>query len=428
MILQKLRKKKLMKQENVMELIYEPGRLYEAWQRVYKNAGAAGVDKMSVYDFKQKEDKLLKFIHEKLKAGHWRFRPARRVLIPKPGTSKKRPLGIPVVMDRIVSQSIKMVFEEIFVSGFTASNFGFIKGKSQHQAVNHVQGYVKEGYDQAVSIDLKNFFGEIPHGLIFKLIRRKIADERVTTLIARALKAGVMIDGVFEKTPKGCPQGSPLSPMLSNIVLNELDQELEKRGLRYSRWADDFVIVVRSERAAHRVKGKVVKYLKEELELPVNEEKSQISGIDKVTYLGFQIRRGKKAISQKSRRRFKDKIRELTRRNNPYSMRQVIEKLNKYLRGWVGYYKVQEFKMILRDYDGWIRSRLRSMQLKKWKKPKKFQRMMIKAGFKVVEALKTWVRMKKWHSTHRKEVRFVMSREWFRGLGVIFLNDYTLVK
>ncbi len=417
-----------MKQENVMELIYEPGRLKKAWQRVYKNAGAAGIDEMSVKDFKKKEDRLLQYIHEKLKAGHWRFRPARRALIPKPGTSQKRPLGIPVVMDRIVSQSINMVFEEIFVPGFTASNFGFIKGKSQHQAVNHVQGYVKQGYEWAVSIDLKNFFGEIPHGLIFKLIRRKVADERVTTLIARALKAGVMIDGKFEKTPKGCPQGSPLSPMLSNIVLNELDQELQRRGLRYSRWADDFVIVVRSERSAHRVKENTIKYLEKELELPVNEEKSRVSDIQRVDYLGFQIRRGKKAVSEKRRKRFKDKIRELTRRNNPYSMKQVIKKLNEYLRGWVGYFGVQEFKIIFRDYDGWIRSRLRSMQLRKWKKPKRFQKAMIEAGYKAAEALQTWVRMKKWHSTHRREVRFVMNRKWLRSLGLIFLNDYTLAK
>ncbi len=416
-----------MKHTDVMEEIYEPGRLLAAWQQVYKNAGAAGIDAMTVQDFKKNEDKHLEFIHEKLKAGHWRFKPARQVLIPKPGSSQKRPLGIPVVMDRVVSQSINMVFRAIFEPEFTESNFGFRKGKSQHQAINHVQGHVKEGYEWAVSIDLKNFFGEIPHELIFQMIRRRIADERVTTLIARALKAGVMVDGVLEKTTKGCPQGSPLSPMLSNIVLNELDQELEKRGLKYSRWADDFVIVVKSERSAQRVKENTIKYL-EKLGLKVNEEKSKVSRIQDVEYLGIQIRRGKKAIGVKARRNFKDRVKAETRRNNPQSMWRNIEELNKYLIGWIGYYKVQEFKKIFKEYDWWIRSRLRSMQLKKWKHPKKFQQAMIHAGVRISKARRTWVKMKKWQSTHRREVRFVMSGNWFRNLGLVFLDDYTLAK
>jgi RNA-directed DNA polymerase len=184
------------------------------------------------------------------RAGSYRFKPARRVLIPKEGTSKKRKLGIPVVMDRIVGVSMHSVLEEIYDPDFTASNFGFRRGKSQHQAIHHLQSLVKEGREWAVAVDLKSFFDEIPHGLILKLIRRKVADEQFVTMIARLLKAGVIIDGIFEKTTKGCPQGSPLSPMLSNIVLNELDHKLEERNLGYCRWADDFVIVVRSERAA----------------------------------------------------------------------------------------------------------------------------------------------------------------------------------
>lgn len=414
-----------MKHEKVLERVYEPRRLWKAWQQVKKNAGAAGVDEMSVKDFEERELDLLEVIHGKLKAGIYRFRPARRVLIPKPGSSKKRPLGIPIVMDRIVSQSINLVFAEIFVPGFTASNYGFLKGKSQHQAIRHVQRIVAEGWEWCASVDLQNFFGEIPHGLILKLIRRKIADEGLVTIIARALKAGVMIDGKFEKTTKGCPQGSPLSPMLSNIVLNELDQELERRGLRYCRWADDFVIMLKSERAAHRAMGNVTKYLEEELGLPVNEEKSEVTKIHKVTYLGFQILNGKLRVSGKARRRMKERVRELTHRNNPWSMRQKIQELNAYLRGWVGYYRVQEFKTLFKELDGWIRSRLRSMQLKKWKKPKKFQRMMMKAGFAVKEARRTWVRMKKWCSTKRKEVRFVMNLEWFRKQGLMFLHDFT---
>jgi RNA-directed DNA polymerase len=413
------------KHENVVERVYNPGRLRMAWQQVKKNAGAAGIDKMTVESFEQREDELLKLIHEKLKAGTYRFKPARRALIPKEGSNKKRKLGIPVVMDRIVSQSMNLVLEGIFDPDFTSSNFGFRRGRSQHRAIRHVQAIVLEGYEWCASIDLKSFFDEIPHGLILKLIRRKIADEAFVTLIARALKAGVIVEGKMEKTTKGCPQGSPVSPMLSNIVLNELDQELERRGHRYCRWADDFLILLKSERAAKRVMDGIVEYLEEELNLPVNKEKSEVSEIKNIPFLGFQILRGKIRVSNKARLKFKDKVRELTRRNNPRSMYQNIQELNQYLQGWVAYFGIQQFKKLFGDLDGWIRSRLRSMQLKKWKNPRKFQRIMIKSGFKPQEAHRVWIRMNKWQSVHRRAVRFVMDLKWFRKQGLIFLNDFT---
>jgi RNA-directed DNA polymerase len=415
-----------MKANKVLAKVYEPGRLQMAWQQVKKNAGAAGIDRMTVEEFTRREKVLLALIHDKLKAGSYRFKPARRVLIPKEGTSKKRKLGIPVVMDRIVGVSMHSVLEGIFDPDFTASDFGFRRGKNQHQAIRHLQGLVKEGREWAVAVDLKSFFDEIPHGLILKLIRRKVADEQFVTMIARLLKAGVIVDGVFEKTTKGCPQGSPLSPMLSNIVLNELDHKLEERNLGYCRWADDFVIVVRSQRAAQRVMKGTIKYLEEELGLIVNQEKSQVAPIRKITFLGFQILKGKIRVSNKARIRFKRRVRELTHRNNPLSMCQVIHELNEYLRGWVGYFGIQEFRYLFRDLDGWIRSRLRSMQLKKWKNPKKFQRVMIKAGFAPKEAHRVWIKMNRWQSVMRRPVRFVMDLNWFRERGLVFLHDFTL--
>ena len=413
-----------MKHTKVIERVYEPGRLTRAWQQVKRNAGAAGIDEMTVGDFERREAELLSLIYNKLKEGKYRFKPARRVLIPKEGTNKKRKLGIPVVMDRIVSQSVHLVFEELFEPEFTESNFGFRRGKSQHMAIRHVQDGVNKGNGWSVSIDLKSFFDEIPHDLILKLIRRKISDERLLTLIARALKAGVIVEGEFEKTEKGCPQGSPLSPMLSNIVLNELDKELEKRGLWYSRWADDFVILVKTERSAKRVKEGVTKYLTRTLGLLVNEEKSEVAEVKEITFLGFQILRGKIRISDKSRLKFKEKIKSLTCRNNPLSIYQIIQDLNSYLRGWKTYFQIQEFKYPLRDLDGWIRSRLRSMQLKKWKRPGKFQGTMVTAGYPIQEARRVWVKMNKWQSTRRKEVRFVMNTKWFRKLGLVFMYDY----
>ena len=414
-----------MKHENVLEKVYEPGRLYAAWQQVRRNAGAAGIDGMSVETFASREDELLQLINGKLEEGNYRFKPARRVLIPKEGTSKMRKLGIPVVMDRIVSQSINLVFEEIFDAEFTGSNFGFRRGKSQHQAIEHVQEIVKQGFKWCASIDLQSFFDEIPHDLILKLIRRRISDERLITLIARALKAGVIEDGILVKTLKGCPQGSPLSPMLSNIVLNELDQALEKRGLRYCRWADDFLILVKSERSASRVMEATIRYLEDELNLPVNKEKSKVSPVKDATFLGFQMLRGKIRISEKARTKFKVKVRNLTKRNNPLSMYQLIQFLNEYLRGWVSYFRIQEFKRIFNDLDSWIRSRLRSTQLKKWKSPATFQRIMIRSGYKPEEAHRIWIKMNKWQSVDRKEVRFVMGLQWFRKLRLIFLNDFT---
>lgn len=414
-----------MKHENILEKVYEPGRLYAAWQRVRNNAGAAGIDGVTVEAFESREEELLRLIHEKLENGIYRFEPARRVLIPKEGSSKLRKLGIPTVMDRIVSQSINFELGEIFDSEFTDSNFGYRRGKSQHQAIKHVQEIVTQGYEWCASIDLRSFFDEIPHDLILKLIRRKISDEGLVTLIARALKAGVIEDGVFVKTLIGSPQGSPLSPMLSNIVLNELDQVIEKRGLRYCRWADDFLILVKSERAANRVMDVTIRYLEDELNLPVNKEKSKVCRIKEATFLSFKILRGKIRVSEKARTKFKEKVRNLTKRNNPLSMYQLIQSLNEYLRGWVAYFRIQEFKNIFREYDYWIRNRLRSTQLKKWKKPYKFQRVMIKSGFKPEDAHKTWVKMNRWQSVSRKEVKYVMGLDWFRTQGLVFLNDFT---
>ena len=413
-----------MKVNEVLVKVFEPGRLQMAWQQVRKNAGAAGIDRMTVEEFAQREEHLLVLIHDKLKSGSYRFQPARRVLIPKAGSSKMRKLGIPVVMDRVVGTSMRSVLEEIFDPDFTESNFGFRQGRSQQQAIRQLQRLVKEGRDWAVAVDLKTFFDEIPHGLMLQLIRRKVADEQFVTLLARLLKAGVIVEGVFEKTTKGCPQGSPLSPILSNIVLNELDHTLEERNLGYCRWADDFVIVVRSERAAHRVMKGTIAYLEEELGLIVNREKSRVAPIKDITFLGFQLLREKIRVSTAAQRRFKDRVRELTRRNNPLSMYQVIHELNKYLRGWMGYFGIQEFKYLFRNLDAWLRSRLRSTQLKKWKKPGKFQRIMIRAGFDPTEAHRVWIKMNRWQSVMRRPVRFVMDLDWFREHGLVFLHDF----
>lgn len=414
------------KSQNVMSRVYQPERLKSAWHQVRINAGSAGIDRITVEDFEKDIKRLAPIIVSKLKEGTYRFKPAKRVYIQKPNSNKMRPLGIPVVMDRIVSQSINTVLQEIFDHTFTPTNYGFRPGRSQAMAVRKLQSYMKEEYKWCASIDLKSFFDEIPHNLILKLLRRKISDERFITLIARALKSGVIIEGKFEKTVKGCPQGSPVSPILSNIVLNELDWELERRKLKYVRWADDFVIVVKSERAAKRVLEGITSFLEEELNLPVNKEKSMAVKLQEITFLGFQLSSATNIkISEKTIKKFGDKVRQLTKRNNPKSMYQIIKELNRFLLGWVNYFKIQELSSQLKRLDAFIRNRLRSMQLKKWKKPKKFQSIMIKQGINTEVAKQTWVKMRTWKSIRRKVVMYVLNNEWFRKLGVVFLDDYS---
>ncbi len=414
------------KEHEVLERVWQPKRMLEAWRQVKRNAGAAGIDQMSVEEFAERKTELLRGAIVKLRDGTYRFKPARRVLIPKPGKPGKfRKLGIPVVLDRVVAQSVHTVLEELYDPQFSQSNFGFRRGKSQHQAIGYVRDLVAEGYSWCVSIDLASFFDEIPHDLILKLIRRKIADERLVTLIARAVKAGVVVEGKFEKSTKGVPQGSPLSPILSNIVLNELDQELDHRGLKYARWADDFVVLVRSRRAAERAMGNICAYL-DRLGLTINRQKSGVSKMAEVTFLGFRIYRHKIRISPESITKFKGQVRELTHRNNPLSMHAAIQRLNLYLRGWVAYFGVQEFRELFGRIDPWIRNRLRSMQLAKWKKPRKFQRVMIAAGYPARRARRIWVAMRAWRSVRREEVRTVLGLDWFRKLGLVFLNDHTM--
>jgi group II intron reverse transcriptase/maturase len=413
------------KEQKVLERVYEPRRLLEAWRQVKANAGAAGVDQMTVAEFERRKEELFPLIRNKLLAGKYRFKPARRVLIPKEGSPGKfRNLGIPVVMDRIVAQSMHTVFEEIFDPGFTPSNYGFRRGRSQHEAIRTVREKVKQGYRWCAAVDLKSYFDEIPHDLIFKLLRRRIADERLLTLVARGLKAGVIVEGKLEKTTKGVPQGSPFSPMLSNIVLNEMDHELENRGLFHARWADDFIILVKSERSAQRVMQRITDYLERTLGLPVNREKSEVALMREVTFLGFRIFGHKIQVSEQAVVKLKRRVRELTHRNNPKSMERIIEELNRYLRGWASYFRVQEFKTLFGSLDDWVRARLRSMQLAKWKKPKKFQRAMIHAGIPVWRARRIWVAMRSWQSASRREVLRVLDLDWFRSLGLVFLQDY----
>lgn len=410
-----------MKQTNVMEKVYEKRRLLEAWQQVKRNDGVAGIDNMTVKEFEERRRELLPIIRNKLIDGTYKFKPTKRIHILKEG-GKVRNISIPTVMDRIVAQSVNTVLTELYETEYSRSSFGFRKGKSQREAIEYSRKIVNSGKRWAVSIDLKSFFDEIPHELIFKLIRRKVSDERFVTLIARGLKSGVRIEGKLEKTSKGIGQGSPSSPTISNIVLTELDREIERRGLQHCRWADDFVIFLSSERAGHRVMKGITGYLEEKLELPVNKEKSIVAKVKEISFLGFRIVRKKIQVAPKALKKCMERIRELTVRNNPVSMRRIIVELNEFLRGWINYFQIQGFKGVLEKLDQLVRNRLRAMQLKKWKKPKKFQRMLIKAGWESEVAKQVWIKMDRWQSVKRMEVTFLLNLKWFRKMGLIFLT------
>ena len=409
------------KYKEVLKRVYNRERLNRAWQQVKKNAGAAGIDKMTVGKFEENAERNLATAARKLKAGKYQFKPLKEVLIPKEGGTRK--LGIPVVMDRVVSQSMNMVMMEIYEPEFKNSSYGYRPGKSQHEAIGKMKEHIKEGREWVVEVDLKNFFDEIPHPLILKRVREKVEDDQMITLIARAIKSGRIKEGRYEKSQKGVPQGSPISPILSNIVLHELDQELENRGHRHCRWADDFLIYMRSERAGKRVKESITKYLRK-MGLEVNEDKSGVTRAEEAKFLGFQIQNGQIRISPKAKKKFKRNIREMTKRNNPLSMKKIVEDLNVYLKGWVGYFTVEETQTTMGNLDGWIRRRLRSMQLKKWKKPKKFQAKMRKAGYSVYYSEKTWLKMDVWRSSRNPKVHRVLPVKWFRKLKLVFLDDY----
>ncbi|USS95176.1 group II intron reverse transcriptase/maturase [Serratia symbiotica] len=354
-----------------MEVILNQENLKQALKRVKANKGATGVDGISVSELPEHLKRQWPELRSNLLAGRYKPQHVRRVDIPKPGGGTRQ-LGIPTVMDRFIQQAVMQVLQSQWDPTFSESSYGFRVGRSAHQAVKRAKRYVEEGQHWVVDIDLEKFFDRVNHDVLMSRVAKRITDKRVLKLMRAFLNAGIMQAGLVSPQMEGTPQGGLLSPLLSNVLLDELDRELEKRGLKHVRYADDSNIYVRSKRAGKRVKESVTHWLEKRLKLKVNERKSAVSPPGERKFLGYSISPGKGRawilIAPESIRRAKSRRREITGRSKGRSLEQVIGKLRVYLTGWRNYYSLNELPSLTRNLLGWIRRRLRSLLWKQWKK------------------------------------------------------------
>ena len=367
----------------LLEKILDDKNLYNAYKQVYKNKGASGVDgvtveELGVYLFQHKEE-----IKEQIRNLKYKPSPVRRVEIPKEN-GKKRKLGIPTVADRVIQQAIVQVITPLFEPQFSETSYGFRPGRSCEMAIIKALEYFNDGYDWIVDIDLQAFFDNVNQDKLIGIIRRTIKDGRVVSLIRKYLVSGVMINGVVQPTKVGTPQGGNLSPLLSNIMLNELDKELEKRGLRFVRYADDCLIMVKSEKAANHVMESVTRYIENKLGLIVNAEKSKVARPRDIKYLGFGFytKKGKWRPKPhlKSVQKFKSKLKDITSRSNAMSISDKITKVNQVIRGWINYFRIADMKWLMKETSEHLRHRLRMCIWKYWKNSKTKYKALRKLG------------------------------------------------
>jgi len=343
---------------DLLDAVLARDNLARAWKRVKSNKGAPGIDGVTIDDWPAHAREHWPAQREQIEAGRYKPQAVRRVEIPKPDGGQ-RLLGIPTVTDRVVQQAIAQVLTPIFDPTFSDSSFGFRPGRNAHQAIRQVQAYVKDGYRIAVDIDLAKFFDTVNHDLLMSLLGRSIADKRLLGLIGRYLRAGVLVGEHIEPSEVGTPQGGPLSPLLANILLHQLDQELERRGHRFARYADDLVILVKSERAAERVMRSITHYLETVLKLKVNSAKSRAAPMSECSFLGFTIKGKKIRWTDKVLAAFKHRVRELTGRSWGVSMEHRLHKLRQYVRGWTAYFGISQYYRPVPELDDWIRRRIR---------------------------------------------------------------------
>jgi RNA-directed DNA polymerase len=410
----------------LFERVLQPENLMAAWKKVKANKGAPGIDGISVEEFPSFMRQHWEKIRRKLEEGSYRPSPVRRSLISKPDGTKRK-LGIPTVLDRVIQQAITQVLTPVFEPTFSDHSYGYRPGRSAREAVEELQ---REGNKRGlkchvVDCDLKSFFDTVDHGKLMDRLRQHVDDPRLLSLIARYLKAGViLLDGTFEETAEGVPQGGPLSPLMANVLLNELDHELEARGHSFVRYADDFVILCRSPRAGRRILDRVRRFLRQRLRLIVNETKSKVVKLSEAAYLGFQILRGRVRWSPKSRKEFKASIRNITGRTRGVSPRRVIEELTLYARGALNYYMIGVNFAEVRELDRWIRRRMRLYYWKQWKRPRTRRRKLLSLGIRRDEVhLASRSRKGPWRMSRNSLINRALSVDWLRCQGVPSLEE-----
>jgi RNA-directed DNA polymerase len=409
--------------ENLLEKIVDYGNLKKAYKHVASNDGSSGVDGMEIEELRQWLGKHIDSLREWILTEKYRVSEVRKVEIPKPNGGV-RILGIPTVKDRFIQQAIHLELNRYYEPIFSESSYGFRPGRSAHQAIEQASKYIQEGKEWVVDIDLEKFFDKINHDRLMQRLSKGIGDKRLLRLIRAYLKAGMMDDGLAEQRIAGTPQGGPLSPLLSNIVLDELDKELEDRGHSFCRFADDCNIYVKSQKAGERVMTSITDYIEKKLKLKVNHEKSAVRHCSDVKFLGYTLLPdGGIRVADKSIDRLKDRIREITRRNRGVRFKQIIKELNVTITGWTNYYRLANAWLTkFRDIDGWIRRKLRCYRLKQCGRRYTIFKMLssfdipVQKSWNVVMYSQGW-----WHMSKKVAVSHAMNPTWFARQGLLSL-------
>ena len=409
--------------DQLLERIVSTENVGLAWKRVRSNKGASGIDGITVEDFPLTFRECWPEIRSTLLEGVYTPSPVKRVEIPKPDGSK-RPLGIPTVLDRLIQQAIAQALTPLFDPEFSESSCGFRPGRSAHDGVKKVKRFIKQGFKVAVDMDLSKFFDTVNHDVLMERVSRQIQDKRVLQLIGKYLRAGVVAGERLQATPKGVPQGGPLSPLLANILLDDLDKELERRGHHFVRYADDFIIMVRSLPAGIRVMESVRRFLERELRLIVNEKKSKTGPVAECSFLGFIFVRGKIRWSDKAFQEFKRRVRLLTGRSWFVTMEYRLQKLTEYVRGWMNYYGISEYYRPIPLIDEWLRRRIRMCYWKQWRYVRTKVRNLLKLGTYKREAILTSLSRKgPWHCARTMATQAGMTNKWLAEKGLISIKN-----
>ncbi|MGK5093101.1 group II intron reverse transcriptase/maturase [Deltaproteobacteria bacterium TL4] len=386
--------------------------------------GKPGIDHISIERYPKWVKRRWKGFKEQLLKGEYKPRPVLRVEIPKDSGAGKRKLGIPCVMERVIMQAIAGVLTSIFEPLFSESSFGFRPGRSVHDAARQAQSYYRAGYTYQINLDLEKFFDTVNHDVLMNRVSRQVKDKGLLRLIGTFLRAGVMVNGRLNATKIGVPQGSPVSPILSNILLDELDKELEKRGHKFVRYADDVVIYVKSERAARRVMLSISRFLVETLKVKVNTQKSKICKVQEGSVLGFEIHRKKLRTIDVKIRKFKSELRRISRRCSGIAMKDRFQRLAEYARGWMAHYGCGMLYNTVLEMDGWLRRRIRMAYMKQWRKPRTKIRELIKLDVPVKLAINIGLSRKGyWRLSRTQATNWGLSDVFLTKQGMISLRD-----